>query len=243
MSSISQRRESAEPDWAALERTIGIRFKERSLLRQAAVHRSFLNEHSGEGWESYERLEFLGDAFLGWVVAHELYVMYPGFDEGALTRARAALVMGATLADVAGELRLGSYLYLGQGEEATGGRSRQTTLAAALEALIGAVLIDRGERAARRLVLRWLGQRIADIGPVGAARDAKTALQELTQKAGLPLPAYELIAEEGPPHARRYTVRVLVDDAPRGEGSGRRKAEAEQTAAAQAIRSLEADPP
>ena len=87
------------------------------------MHRSFLNEHSGDGWESYERLEFLGDAFLGWVVAHELYVMYPGFDEGALTRARAALVMGTTLADVAGELGLGGYLYLGQGEEATGGRS------------------------------------------------------------------------------------------------------------------------
>jgi ribonuclease-3 len=239
VSSISQRNESAEPDWRKLERTIGVRFKERALLKQAAVHRSFLNEHPESGLESYERLEYLGDAFLGWVVAGDLYARHPSFDEGDLTRARAALVRGSTLADVAGEIGLGAYLYLGQGEEASGGRIRPSNLAAAVEALLGAVLIDRGEQAARKLVMRWLGDRIAAIGPDGTPRDAKSALQELTQRGGLPLPVYELLTEEGPSHARHYTVRVVVDGVPRGNGAGRRKAEAEQDAAAEAIQAIE----
>ena len=227
-----------------------MRFKQRSLLRQALVHRSYLNEQAGlneqpgldgdrgEPLESYERLEYLGDAFLGWVVAHELFRRWPGFSEGELTRARASLVQGRTLAGIAGGIGLGAYLHLGQGEASSGGRERASNLAAAFEAVVGAVLIDRGEKAARALVIRYLGAAMDAFAPSGVPRDAKSALQELTQRLGLPLPAYELLDADGPPHARRFTVRVLVDGLPRGEGTGGRKADAEQAAAAVALDSL-----
>ena len=221
-----------------------MRFKQRALLRQAVVHRSFLNEQQGisepqgEPLQSYERLEYLGDAFLGWVVAHELFRRWPAFSEGELTRARASLVQGRTLAPIARDIGLGAYLELGQGEAGSGGRERASNLAAAFEAVVGAVLMDRGEKAARRLVLRYLGTAMDAFAPSGVPRDAKSALQELTQRLGLPLPAYELLDASGPPHARRFTVRVLVDGAPRGEGTGGRKADAEQAAAAIALGAL-----
>ena len=228
-----------EPNWAALERILGVRFKERALLRQAFVHRSFLNEQPDTALESYERLEFLGDAFLGWVVADELYARYPAFAEGDMTRARASLVRGATLADVATQIGVGPYLHLGSGEESTGGRARRSTLAAAVEAALGAVLLDRGERAARALVLRWLGDRLESLDSAGAPRDAKSALQELVQSLGRPLPVYDVLGDEGPSHDRRYRVSVSVGGEPLAEGVGRRKAEAEQAAAALARETIE----
>ncbi len=231
-------RAASAPDTDALERVLGGRFKQPALLRQAVVHRSSLNERQGEPLESYERLEYLGDAFLGWVVAHELYGRYPAFSEGELTRARASLVQGRTLAGVARGIGLGAYLELGQGEASSGGRDRDSNLAAAFEAVVGAVLIDRGEPAARALLMRFLGAAIDALPASGAPRDAKSAFQELTQRLGLPLPAYELLETDGPPHARRFTVRVLVDGVPRGEGAGGRKADAEQAAAAIALERL-----
>ncbi len=232
----------ARTDWAALERALGVRFKERALLQQAVVHRSFLNEHPEHPVESYERLEYLGDAFLGWVAAEELFRRWPAFSEGELTRARASLVQGRTLAEVARTLGLGAYLLLGQGEESTGGRDRASNLAAAFEAVVGAVLLDRGEKAARALVVRCLGASMAAFAPSGVPRDAKSGLQELTQRLGLALPVYEVLDEHGPAHPaeRRFTVRVLVDGVARGRGSGPRKADAEQAAAAQALRTLQA---
>ena len=217
---------------------LGVRFKQRALLRQALVHRSFLNEQPGEPLESYERLEYLGDAFLGWVVAHELFVRWPAFSEGELTRGRAALVQGRTLARVARTIGLGAYLQLGQGEASSGGRERASNLAAAFEAVVGAALIDRGEKQARALVMRYLGAAMDSFAPAGVPRDAKSALQELTQRLGQALPTYELLDADGPPHARRFSVRVLVDGLPRGEGTGARKADAEQAAAAAALASL-----
>ena len=223
---------------AALERTLGVRFNERGLLRQAVVHRSFLNEQGDRSLASYDRLEYLGDAFLGWAVAAELYARYPHYDEGELTRARAALVRGATLAEVARELGLGAYLLLGQGEEASGGRNRTRNLAAALEAVLGAVLLDQGEEEARSLVLRWLGPRIQALGDAVAERDAKSALQEFLQGRGLPLPVYETVSDTGMPHDKRFAVRVLVDGCAMGEGAGRRIADAEQSAAQEALAAL-----
>lgn len=234
---------TTEPDWAALERALGVRFKERSLLRQAAAHRSFLNEHPGLGLESNERLEFIGDAFLGWTVAQELYARCPGCSEGDLTRARAALVSGRSLAAVARSIGLGAYLYLGEGEEATGGRDRSSILAGALEAALAAVVLDRGAAAGRRLVLRWLGAQLDGVAAGAVSLDAKSALQEHAQSEGLPLPAYEVVEEEGPSHNRRYRVRVSVGGRRAGEGEGRRKREAEQAAAAQALRALAASQP
>ena len=225
-------------DWAELERTLGVRFQEQELLRQALTHSSFLNEQEDSSLVSYDRLEYLGDAFLGWVVARELYARYPRYDEGDLSRARAALVRGETLAEIAQQFDLGAYLFLSQGEESGGGRSRTRNLAAALEAVLGAVLIDQGEQQARDLVIQWLGQRIEALGPEGAARDAKSALQEAIQRRRLPLPAYEIISETGPPHARWFAVQVSVNGRAVGKGVGSKKAEAEQAAAAEALASM-----
>lgn len=218
-----------------LETTLGVRFKDRSLLQQAVVHRSYPPEHADEQVGDYERLEFLGDAFLGWVVANELFNRYPTFTEGDLTRTRASLVRGTTLAQIAGELGVGKHMILGTGEGVTGGRERQTNLAAVLEALLGAVLLDRGDKAARRLILDWLGQAMSDLDPGGAPRDAKSSLQEACQQRRLGLPVYEVTNEEGPSQNKRFTVRVIVDGSPRGTGEGKRKAEAEQAAAQDAL--------
>ncbi len=225
--------------WAALERTLGVRFSERGLLTQAVVHRSFLNEQDDPALSSYDRLEYLGDAFLGWVTAAELYKRYSHYDEGELTRARAALVRGETLAEVARSLGLGAYLLLGQGEEASGGRDRTRNLAAALEAVIGATLLDQGEDTARSLVLRWLGPRIEAMGDAGVERDAKSALQEFLQGRGLPLPVYEPLSGTGEPPGGTFTVRVVVDGRPLGEGAGRRRSDAEQSAAQEALAALQ----
>ena len=227
-----------ESRWDELERALGVQFKERALLRQAVVHRSFLNEHAELGWESYERLEYLGDAFLGWVVAQELYHRHAAYSEGALSRARASLVEGRRLAEVARSIHLGDYLYLGQGEEASGGRRRQSNLAGALEAVLAAVLLDQGSRAAQALVLRWLDGPMRRLAPAGAPLDPKSALQEWVQQRGLSLPRYTVKRESGPAHARRFVVQVWLEDEVAGEGSGRRKLEAEQAAAAQALASL-----
>ncbi|MBM3939296.1 MAG: ribonuclease III [SAR202 cluster bacterium] len=231
-------RAKAEPT-NEIEQALGVAFKDKRLPRQALIHKSYLNERPGEQIESYERLEYLGDAFLGWVVADELYRRFPAFGEGDLTRARAALVQGGALAKIARDLRIGERLVLGQGEESSGGRMRQSNLAAAVEALLGAVLLDRGPAVARRLVLRWLAEHMAALGDAGAPRDAKSALQEHTQRAGMQLPVYEVLDERGPSHDREFTVRVLVDGRPLGQGTGRRKSAAEQAAAAAALKRLE----
>ena len=231
-----------DAQWPKLESALGVTFKERALLRQAVVHRSFLNEYPELGLESYERLEYLGDAFLGWIVAQELYRRYPAYTEGALTRARAFLVEGRSLAGIARGIGLGGYLYLGQGEEASGGRNRQPNLAGALEAVLAAVLLDQGARVARALVLRWLDGLMRELAPEGAPLDPKSALQEWAQKGGLALPSYVVKGESGPAHARRFAVQVWLEGELAGEGSGRRKLEAEQAAAAQALADLESRP-
>lgn len=223
---------------AALERTLGVRFNERGLLHQALVHSSFLNEQDDRSLASYDRLEYLGDAFLGWVAAAELYRLYPNYDEGELTRARASLVRGETLAEVARSIGLGACLLLGQGEEANGGRDRSRNLAGALEAVIGATLLDQGETAARSLVLRWLQPRMQAMRKTGPERDAKSALQEFLQGHGLPLPVYETLSDMGAPHDKTFSVRVLVDGRTMGAGAGRRRADAEQSAAQEALAAL-----
>ncbi len=223
---------------AALEQKLGVRFNDQALLREAVTHSSYLNEQPDRRRVSYDRLEYLGDAFLGWVVAAELFERYPRFNEGNLTRARASLVQGPVLAAVADSINLGERLILGLGEDANGGRRRQRNLAAALEAVLGAVLLDRGEREARALVLRWLGDRLSSIDPQGPSRDAKSALQETLQRLGRPLPVYRIVDETGPPHARTFTVQAEVESEPVGEGSGRSKAEAERRAAHAALAAM-----
>ncbi len=220
---------------AALQKSLGARFNDARLLRQALVHRSYVNEQPDPALASYDRLEYLGDAFLGWVAARELYARFPDYGEGELTRARAALVRGETLAEAARGMGLGGHLLIGQGEERNGGRDRDRNLAGALEAVTGAILLDAGEDAARAFTLRWLAPLLEREDRAWAERDAKTALQELVQSRGLPLPVYETVGDGEKPPGKPFAVRVLVGGREAGAGEGRRKAEAEQEAARNAL--------
>ena len=218
-----------------LEKLIGATFGDRRLLQQAFVHRSFLNENPGFPLSSNERLEFLGDAVLGFISAEYLYFAHSDLPEGQLTRMRAAMVQAETLAKAARSLGLGQYLYLGRGEEASGGRQRLSLLSATFEALVGAVYLDRGLDAARKLVLGILASEQASAGREAIEKDHKSRLQELTQARWQATPVYRTIAAEGPDHEKLFTVEVLVDGVTLGHGFGHSKQEAEQHAAQHAL--------
>ncbi len=214
---------------------LGFSFREERLLHQALTHPSYVNEHPDEAGGSNQRLEFLGDAIIGLVVARELYRRHLELDEGPLTELRSHVVRGQALAGVARRLGLGQHLLLGQGEAASGGRERDSNLAAALEALAGAVLIDQGYRAAQRFILRVLKPEMAAVGPRRVPRDPKSQLQERLQREGRAAPQYEVMSVEGPAHQRRFTVQVVLDGRVEGTGWGRRKIEAERKAALDAL--------
>ncbi len=219
----------------ALESALGLSFKNQALLGQALTHASYANEHPEEVGDSNERLEFLGDALIDLVVAQELYHRYPELAEGELTTLRSALVRGETLARVARRLGVGQHLLLGQGEAASGGRDRDSNLAGAMEALMGAVLLDGGYRVARSCVLRVLRPELRRIAQRGAPQDPKARLQELAHQRGLALPRYQVVGVEGPEHQRRFVVQVFLGDKVAGSGSDRRKAGAEKQAAEAAL--------
>ena len=222
-----------------LERVLGFRFADQELLKLALVHSSYINEHPGSAPESNERLEFLGDALLDFVVAAELYRRYPEIPEGGLTTARSALVRGSALAETAGAMSIGELLLLGQGEERSGGRGRASNLAGAFEALLGAAYLDQGFIPARELILRILEPRLEAISRNGVVPDPKSRLQELAQRQGRPSPVYRIVQEGGPDHARRFVAEVLVEQEVLGRGSGSRKLEAEREAARAALAPLE----
>ncbi len=224
---------------AVVEGRTGAPFSDRTLLLTALTHSSFSNEHPEEEGESNERLEFLGDAALGFAVAEELYSRHPGVQEGLLTQWRAQLVCGPTLARVARSLGLGPALRLGRGEEATGGREREGNLERAYEALVGAVLLDRGLDQACAFVRESLHEEFEMLGVDDELLNAKGALQQLAQGEGL-RPDYVLVAEEGPEHDRSYRVEVHLDGERAGSGSGRSKQQAEKEAAREALLTLRA---
>jgi ribonuclease-3 len=225
-------------DLTQLQKRLGVSFKNQGLLQLALMHPSYANEQPGDGG-SNQRLEFLGDALLGMVVAQELYRRHPHVDEGELTEFRSHVVRGRTLAVVARRLGLNELLLLGQGEAASGGKDRESNLAAVLEAVVGAVLLDSGYRIATRFVLRVLKVELGAVMSHGVTRDAKSLLQERVQRDGMRSPRYEVIATEGPAHSRWFTVSVKVDDIVVATGSGRRRADAESEAAAAALIGLE----
>lgn len=227
------------PDWRELEERLALKFKNRDLLRQSLVHTSYLNENPGIGLGSNERLEFLGDAALGVVVAHQLYAEYPDVDEGKLTELRAHLVRRDTLARAAARFDLGAYLQLGRGEEAAGGRKRPTNLARAYEALVGAIFLDGGLARVRSFVRRSLKPEFTALASSGMPHDPKSRLQEIIQSRWQTTPSYRLLKTEGPDHARRFTVQVLVSGKPLGVGEGRSKQMAEKEAAEQALKEIE----
>jgi ribonuclease-3 len=212
-----------------------VEWEDPGLLVQALSHRSWCAEAGG--LPSNERLEFLGDAVLGLVVAEHCYRTYPELPEGSLAKVRAAVVNTNVLAEIGAELELGEVVRLGRGEDTSGGRSKASILANSLEAVIGAVYLDQGWPTASALVLRLLGSRIAEASAGPGAEDFKTRLQELVIRRAGELPRYE-VDGAGPDHARRYTAAVYVAGSPAGRGEGRSKKDAEQAAARQAWQQL-----
>ena len=221
-----------------LETALGVSFRDKELLRLALVHSSYLNENPGAFSEPNERLAFLGDALIGVVAAEELYRRYPQWSEGQLTQARSALVRGETLAGLAERLGLGHHLYMGRGEEAGGGRERPTNLAAVLEALVGALFLDQGYEAARDWFLSISLAELSTLGEQSAPTNPKSSLQELVQGKGLDAPSYRITEAAGEDHARQFTAEVSVDGRVEGRGTGARKSQAEQAAAAEALAAI-----
>lgn len=233
------RRRGAAAAHAALQERLGYRFRDDSLLAQALVHPSYLNEHAGEFPHSNERLEFLGDAVVGAVAAQELYRRHPDREEGWLTEARSRLVRNSTLGRISRDLGVGAHLALGTGVDREGGRYSGGVLARALEAVIGAVWLDGGDGAARAVALRLLEPEFDQIERSEVVSSPKSALQEFTQASSGQTPRYETIGESGPPHDRSFVVQVLLggDRLATGEGKSKRAAEAE--AARRALDALE----
>ena len=223
---------------AALQQTLGVSFNDISLLEQALIHSSYINENPSFAPASNERLEFLGDAVLGLVVAEKLYQDFPQFTEGEMTKLRAALVRRATLARLAITISLGDYLYLGRGEEASGGRRKSVNLAGALEAVIAAIFVDRGLSIARDFILKLLDVELQKVVSQGTGIDYKSELQEFIQGREQKTPDYYVTEVTGPDHDRRFTVEVRLGGAVVGRGSGKSKKAAETEAARSALAKL-----
>lgn len=221
-----------------LEENLHYRFKNIELLRSALYHSSYANEHRGTGITSNERLEFLGDAVLGFVSAEFLYQRHPDLPEGELTRIRAALVCEESLHEVARRLHLGQCLMLGKGEESGGGRRRPSILADAVEAVLAAVYLDGGIEPARELIHRVLLNKEQEELVENRRRDCKTELQELVQRKPNQALHYDLVSESGPDHAKVFSVAVTLNGQVVGLGSGHSKKEAEQAAARTALEQL-----
>ncbi len=218
---------------ARLSKKIGYSFKEPKLLLQALTHRSAKGAHN-------ERLEFLGDSILGFVIAEALFKQFPEHAEGDLTRMRSSLVKGVTLAEVGRDFGLGQHLILGPGELKSGGHRRDSILEDAVEAIIGAVYLDSDLPTCKILILTWFEQRLANIKPGNEQKDPKTRLQEYLQGRKIPLPQYEVINTTGQSHNQQFTVRCItsvLDNEVITKGSSRRKAE--QSAALQVLTLIE----
>ena len=227
------------PAYDDLVARLGVKPLPKDLLGQALTHASYLNE-ADPGAESNERLEFLGDSIVGMVIADELFRLFPLAGEGDLTRMRADIVRGTTLAFAASRLGLGEHLILGRGEEAAGGRTRDRNLAGAMEAVVGAVYCANGYRSARAFILRLLRPELRQIRKDGASVDPKSALQHLVQARWHEPPEYVTVEEETSGTGRRFTVEVRVAGAALGAGSGANKREAQQKAAQEAVTGLTA---
>jgi ribonuclease-3 len=222
-----------------LQSALGYAFKEPALLQTALTHRSHSYESGDPGCGSYERLEFLGDALLGFIVADRLYKDDPMAEEGTLSRRRQAVVRESTLAKAARSMQLGDAILLGRGEELTGGRGKPSLLADLFEALLGAIYLDGGIRSARAFVRRHLGRTLRDARLAGGtAGDFKTTLQEMVQAKLQVTPRYRIVTEAGPAHSRSFEAEALIDGVVVGMGVGSTRKSAEQKAARAAIEEL-----
>lgn len=218
-----------------LELKIGYKFRDFSLLERAMMHSSYTNERHLPKYQCNERLEFLGDAVLELVSSEFLFKESPKMPEGELTKTRASMVCEPSLALCARDIDLGSYLLLGKGEEATGGRLRDSVTSDAMEALIGAVYLDGGFTSAKEFIHRFV---LTDLEDKKLFYDSKTILQEMVQAEKLGTITYRLVKAEGPDHNKSFHTEVLIGNKVSGKGAGRTKKASEQQAAYEAIRSL-----
>ncbi|MDE6626323.1 MAG: ribonuclease III [Lachnospiraceae bacterium] len=218
-----------------IEKNIRYVFKNKNLIRQAFSHSSFINEMKRKGMESYERLEFLGDAVLELITSEFLFEHYTDMQEGKLTRLRASIVCEFTLSAVSEMLQFGEFVLLSKGEDMTGGRKRSSILCDLFESVLGAIYLDGGMEAAKEYVHSFL---LTDIEHKTLFYDAKTILQEMVQKDGRGVVTYELIEESGPDHNKSFVTQVLVDGVKLASGEGSSKKNAHQMAAYRAILKL-----
>ncbi len=221
-----------------LEKTLGIQFKDNSLLKRALTHRSYLNENR-DVEKNNERLEFLGDAVLELIVSDHLYSNYPNRPEGELTSFRSAIVRTESLADASRELEYGKYLRMSKGEEETGGRDKDYILANTFEAVLGAIYLDQGYEQCKKLVDKILISKIKNIVERRLDIDSKTKIQEIAQAKYKETPTYEVLKEYGPDHNKKFVVGVKLGNKIIGKGKGESKQKAEEAAAQKGLKYIE----
>ncbi|MEX0616777.1 MAG: ribonuclease III [Candidatus Woykebacteria bacterium] len=226
-------------DFSELENKIGLTFKDQNLLKTAFIHRSYLNEHPEEKLPNNERLEFLGDSVLGFIISNYLYEKYPRNPEGDLTNFRSSIVNAKTLAEASGNLGLGEFLFLSKGEEATGGKERQYILANTYESLLGAIYLDQGIDAASKFVDKTLIPKLSVIIEKKLYKDFKSKLQEASQANHNVTPSYKLVSETGPDHSKVFETGAYLGQKLLAKGKGASKQAAEQEAAKSALEKLD----
>jgi len=222
----------------SFEKALGYKFKSKDHLRRALTHKSFANERKMESIEQNERYEYLGDAVLELSISHLLMEKFPSYSEGELSKLRAAIVNETSLAGIAKKLGLGSYLFLGKGEEMTGGRDKPSLLSDAYEAILGAMFLDRGFKKALEIVRVHFEDVLANAGTQGFVKDFKTMLQEEVQGRLKAMPKYRLVNERGPDHRKTFEVHLYINNERMGIGKGGSKKAAEQEAARAALEKL-----
>lgn len=223
-----------------LAQTLQVTFHDQRLLQRAFIHRSYLNEitTTAHDLQDNERLEFLGDAIMNFIISQELYEKYPHYSEGPLTNLRAALVRRETLSRLAEQLKLGQFLWLGHGEEESGGRTRMATLCDTFEALVGAIYVDQGLDAVRNFVLPMATEELVRVEVLALDKDPKSRLQEWVQSNKNLTPRYKEIEKFGPDHAKTFVMQVTIGGEIHGIAQGRSKQDATQQAAAMSLRKL-----
>lgn len=231
----------SEIDIISFEARLGYIFKNPALLVEALTHKSYHHEKKHKATSHNERLEFLGDSVLGLVIAEYLFRLKEGHSEATMSKLKSHVVKESVLSDVATELGLGGFIMVGKGEESSGGRSKKSIVADTLEAVIGAVYLDRGFETAKSLVVRLFEDRVLSSIDSGDFYDYKTMLQELTQEKDATLPEYRIVSEEGLEHSKTFTSEAIIGGVRLGIGTGKSKKEAEVRAAKEAVERLRED--
>lgn len=221
------------------EKHLGYKFKKKIHLKRALVHKSYANEKQLPLTEHNERYEYLGDAVLELAISSLLIQKFPDRPEGELSKLRAAVVNEEQLAELAKEIKVGEHMFLGKGEDQTGGRIKSSLLSDALEAVFGAIYLDRGFKKAMEIIKKRFSRLLDDVGGVGFIKDYKTRLQEISQSRFKAVPRYKILRERGPDHNKTFEVCITIGGKQYGTGSGGSKKAAEQAAAKEAIEKLE----